>query len=453
MKKIIKVLIPVIVLLPLAAGTIGYLDSGEMVTNALYASFALYFTNPVSDAYNGWVEFARWTAPLVTATAILSMLKTVWESLKWRMHLLGKKDSVAVYSDEDIRIAFSPETRAIYPGEKFKAYAGEHIILFSSDRKSLQFYEEHREKTAKKGVYIGLRDLELGSLKEMKNVTLFDVNGSVARLLWKKIALWNGKSGNRRIVIYGNNTLAQEILATGLQVNLYSLQQKVEYHVVSDTPYFKEKYQKLPLMNSDEILCHSPEEDMVWDLMASADAVIVTEQAAPGWLQMIAARAEDSHVYYYSPEEGDIMEYLAIGHLVPFGRNAEVLTDGNIRRQELIRRAIALNGQYAEKYHGEKDWNSLPGFLKASNISSADYGEVIADMPEDIPEETLAQLEHIRWCRFHYLYHWKYGVPENGAGKDPVRRIHKDLVPYEELNDTEKEKDLETIRMWRKNNI
>lgn len=58
-----KKIIPIICLFPLIAGTVGYLMCGEMITDAIYAGFALYFTNPVSDAYNGYIEFARWTAP------------------------------------------------------------------------------------------------------------------------------------------------------------------------------------------------------------------------------------------------------------------------------------------------------------------------------------------------------------------------------------------------------
>ena len=35
-----------------------------------------------------------------------------------------------------------------------------HIIMFSSDKKSLQFYEDHREELAGKDVYVGIRDVE-----------------------------------------------------------------------------------------------------------------------------------------------------------------------------------------------------------------------------------------------------------------------------------------------------
>ena len=61
--------------------------------------------------------------------------------------------------------------------------------------------------------------------------------------------------------------------------------------------------------------------------------------------------------------------------------------------------------------------------------------------------ELLSELEHIRWCRYHYLNNWQYGIPENGKSKDPVRRLHRDLVPYGQLTEEEKEKDRENIRI------
>ena len=95
-------------------------------------------------------EIARWTAPLVTATTILCALQSVWETLKCRIALLGKVDKVAVYSDEECRISFEKGVSAVYPGENFKGYASDHIIMFSTDIKSLRFYEEHREELIEK---------------------------------------------------------------------------------------------------------------------------------------------------------------------------------------------------------------------------------------------------------------------------------------------------------------
>ena len=59
----------------------------------------------------------------------------------------------------------------------------------------------------------------------------------------------------------------------------------------------------------------------------------------------------------------------------------------------------------------------------------------------------LAELEHERWCRYHYLNNWRCGVPENGANKDPVRRLHVDLRPFSALKDAEKKKDYDNLRL------
>ena len=107
----------------------------------------------------------------------------------------------------------------------------------------------------------------------------------------------------------------------------------------------------------------------------------------------------------------------------------------------------------------EAEWAKLDAFTRGSNISAADYHLVRLDMlkamglpasAEKLPGETLellAQLEHMRWCRYHYLNNWAFGQPENGKRKDPRLRLHADLVPYENLTDAEREKDRENIRI------
>ena len=64
--------------------------------------------------------------------------------------------------------------------------------------------------------------------------------------------------------------------------------------------------------------------------------------------------------------------------------------------------------------------------------------DVTSLSPEQM--ELLAELEHIRWCRYHQFHNWRMGIPKNGARKDATLRIHKDLIPYDELTEEEKEK-------------
>lgn len=444
-----KKVLTVLALVPLVLGTIGYKLSGEMITNALYAAFSLYFTSQISDAYNVYIEIARWTAPLVTVTAIaiLCALQNVWESLRNRVVLFRKKDSVSVYSDMDCRICFGKGVGAIYPGDKLKGYANEHIIMFSTDEMNMQFYENHKKELAGKKVYIGVRDIECCFLNPLEDVTIFDINSSIARMLWKEISLWKKGKKEFNIVVWGNDSLARDIICTGLQMNLFSNKQKIKYCFVTDNSDFQIRHDNLKLMNNDELNylgCHDME---IWNAVSKADIIIVADALAVETMQTLVVKAGEAKIYYYSPMEGDLFSHFSFGNIIPFGRNKLVFTDDNIRREALIERAKKLNEGYAKKYHSETDWNVLSGFLKGSNISSADFGEVLSALNESISEDEQAELEHIRWCRYMFLNYYTLGNPMNGKKRDDDKRIHKDLIAYSDLNSQEKKKDIKTIRI------
>ena len=449
MKTIKKIIWPVIAALPLVIGTIGYVKSGERLSNGLYAAFALYFTNPVSDAYNMYVETARWTAPLVTTTAILSVIQSAWSSIRCRFSLLGKRDNVAVYSDIDCNIMFEKGIGVIYPGEIFKKYAREHIIMFSSDQKNLQFCEDHKDELSGKKVYIGLRDFECSLLKPFRNVSIFDINSAISRILWKKISLWNREASEVNVVIRGDSSLTGDILSTGLQLNLFSCGQRVNYHIVTDNVYLRIRLSDLKLMNDDEVHFYETRDFGIWDIISEAGIVIISDSIGIDSFETIVVKAVNAEIYYYSPKDGDAGSYISYGNIIPFGRNETVYTDDNIRRKTLVKKAIALNEHYANLYGSEKNWELLSGFLKGSNISAADFGEVLSDLNDKISEDEQAELEHIRWCRYLILNYYRYGVPENGKNRDDVKRIHKDLVKYSELEPSERDKDKEAIRITR----
>ena len=443
----VRKVLPVLAFVPLIIGTIGYLLAGEMFSDAIYAAFALYFINPVSDAYNLFVEIARWTAPLVTATAILRMIQSVWEALRCRIVLFGKKDSVAVYSDVDHRIGFNKNVSVIYPGETLKKYADSHVIMFSSDEKNLRFYEEHKADLKDKKVYIGVKDIECSFLDPLGDITVFDINGAIARMLWKEISVWNMGVSDYSIVIWGDNTLTRDIISTGLQLNIFSREQRISYHIIADNEIFSIRHSDLKLMNHDELQYHRKADPTIWDLISQADIVIIPDIPDAETMQTIVIKAKGAKIYYYSPHEGDMVSYFSNGNILPFGRDAVVFTDENIRSRGLIRKAIALNEHYAGIYGTEKNWNALTGFLKGSNISASDFGEVLSDLDSGISEEEQSELEHIRWCRYLYLNYYTFGIPENGKNRDDLKRIHKDLVDYGDLDPTERVKDLESIQI------
>jgi len=56
--------------------------------------------------------------------------------------------------------------------------------------------------------------------------------------------------------------------------------------------------------------------------------------------------------------------------------------------------------------------------------------------------EILARMEHERWMTEKIQAGWKYGKP-----RDDKNKIHPDMVPWDELPETEKEKDYHAVRM------
>jgi serine phosphatase RsbU (regulator of sigma subunit) len=56
--------------------------------------------------------------------------------------------------------------------------------------------------------------------------------------------------------------------------------------------------------------------------------------------------------------------------------------------------------------------------------------------------ETMARVEHIRWCWNKILNGWIYGKI-----KDDRKKTHPSIIPYEDLSESEKEKDRELVRL------
>jgi serine phosphatase RsbU (regulator of sigma subunit) len=56
--------------------------------------------------------------------------------------------------------------------------------------------------------------------------------------------------------------------------------------------------------------------------------------------------------------------------------------------------------------------------------------------------ETMARVEHIRWCWDKILNGWLYGKT-----KDSINKTHPSIIPYDDLSESEKEKDRELVRL------
>jgi serine phosphatase RsbU (regulator of sigma subunit) len=106
------------------------------------------------------------------------------------------------------------------------------------------------------------------------------------------------------------------------------------------------------------------------------------------------------------------------------------------------------------------DFDDLPDEIKYSNIDSATHiptkllsiGYKIRQVKKGFKPfalhlneeeiETMARVEHMRWSWEKRLNGWTFGEV-----KDDVKKTHPSLIPYEQLSESEKEKDRELVKL------
>ncbi|MEI8371839.1 MAG: NAD-binding protein [Planctomycetota bacterium] len=106
-----------------------------------------------------------------------------------------------------------------------------------------------------------------------------------------------------------------------------------------------------------------------------------------------------------------------------------------------------------------RPWEELTEHYKNSNREQAEHiawklaaigchtvrkeqcrGESVKQFTDD-EIETLAKMEHLRWCAEKWLDGW-----QKGPSKDQDQRTHPNLVPWEELSEEDRNKDRDPVR-------
>lgn len=453
---------------PLALGTMGFLQAGEKEADALFFALCMYGLNIQEPSPNLWVEAARWTAPLATAGGVLMLFSSAGRKLSnFFSYLRG--DSIAVYGpgEEVSRLLEQLGSRGIDGGERF--VRAQRYILLDGETENLAFYRENRKALDGRTVFLKCESLRAQD-SAFPELRLFSPWETGARLFWKQRRLYEAsvRRGHKlSIVFLGFGRLGEELLVQALQNNIFHPKQCIEYHIFGGDASFLDIRHELGGIE-DKIVFHQEPWHGQLALLEEAEAVIVLEQE--GQLELLrelllATAREGIDVFAASTTGVELLE--AGGRLRAFHWKQEALKPEHILSDVLFDQAKRINLRYASLYGGvpqteeekEEQWRKLDSFTRYSNISAADYHEVRLKMlaamgqPADVKKmepaclELLAHLEHIRWCRYHWLNNWRYGIPDNGKRKDAARRIHMDLVPYGSLTEADKEKDRENIRI------
>ena len=467
-KKLVKA---VIFLLPLGLTVYGYLLSGkETFLNAAFKGVAMYVMGYGDTPPNLYVEIARWLAPLATASGVILAFMTLREKMRNAFRYL-RGGSIAVYGDsadaDDILAQL--KMKGIRGPEGVLVHADRYILMFADERKNYDFYRKYSDDLKEKQVYIKTASLRPQDI-DYENLHFFQYEEAEARLYWKKYSLLDEatrRNGQLKIVLIGGRKLGQSLLTEGLQKNIFYPDQKIEYHIFYAGEKFSACHPGLRKIG-DPVFFHGEEWYQAPECLKQADRILVTDRENEvEFLNDLLTLVPRTQIDIFSREDDLLKRLFRNKNIRIIGAEEEGRKLENILNEKLFEQAKQLNLNYAVHYGSaspddesrEREWRKLNAFTKYSNVSSMDYHEIRMQMlkkftgsdstkEEDWQPylELFAELEHIRWCRYHFLNDWSYGVPADGKAKDPVLRIHRSLIPYRDLPEEEKEKDRETVR-------
>ena len=468
MKKTNAVWKRLLFLLPFLLGTAGLVLGGQRLTDAMYHSVQYYLLGYGDPSPNALVDLARWTAPLATASGVLLLIAGLSRRFRagWK---LRTTDSVAVYGTEDVKRALLQElgSRGVDGGTSF--VPAKRYLLLGNQTENFAFWTEHFTELQNAEVYLRCDTLP-GQSVSAPNLHLFQPTELAARIFWKQAELYplSCERGHRMtIALIGGGKLGDALLYWGLQNNIFDPEQQIVYRIYGESETFPRLYPQLEHI-TDPLEFHSDGWQKHLQALAEADRILVLptegqEAVVARLLELLPGKTLDVLT------EAPMLIRMLDGQkwLRMFDLRQETLSAARIMGDDLLRAAKRINLRYAHLYSGvpeteanaRAEWEKLDAFTRYSNISSADYHEIRLQMlaamgakPDGTglsaeQREGLAELEHIRWCRYHWLNNWRHGSPESGKAKDADRRIHVDLIPYRELTDAEKQKDRDTIEV------
>lgn len=409
--------------------------------DTIYSSIKLY-SGSTADGIpvNAPLQLARFLAIAATLSVLVSALDRMNDLINWFKCL--QPGATAVYGDSPYAArvyASLPPRLRLRSGERFTPGASRYVLMFSGDAQNLAFYSQHYEVLRDKTVYIMLEEISRQSI-ENPRVIVFSIAENCARQYWRDYP----PAASERIALAGFDSVGQNLLLTGLQMNLIDPHQHFSYHVYGDGTAFRRQHTELDRMAPDEVVFHDGGVEDYAQLADFDRIIICGRDEGPGAAagsRLLSAVPVRCPVYIYAPNGDIITSLFGQDRLICFGDASETASADSIFNESSMAAARQQHEFYYRTYGGTP-WEKLDAFKRYSNVSSSDYLHVIRRLlAQGVPMDTLAELEHIRWCRYHYLHNWSY-APET----DPARRVHNCLVPFEELSEAEQRKDVEAIR-------
>ncbi len=471
-KKIIMLFFPLIVLV---CGILGLMISeGYGFFDSLFLSIIMFAGGYGDPTDSLLVNIARYGALLVTASWVLSFLHNATSYIKDHWNSAFNK-ALFVYGENDYSKQFIENTTRKTINRRDYIGADAYVLL-SKDEDNLLFYEQHKNTLNDKNVYIKNSTISNVITNKGKH-RFFSLEEIIAREYWKNNPILDqcfiGQEAKTEvnIAIIGFDRIAEELIREAVIINIFDPKQVFRYHVFGDAGSFKLSHIHLEQLN---IVVHDKDYTGQLDLLNRCERIIFLDRdSAVDEIDTLIGSLERGDLHLITHR--DIDSELLLDH--KYGRNRNIslsvinymeglCTEDNIINQKGIDTAKRMNAAYSKNDPAspEEKWEKLDTFTRFSNIASVDYFNITTkrllekktgkeyesisdqDLKPFLP--LLTELEHIRWCNYHLFANWKYG-------KETIKseKTHNCLVPFDELIETEKQKDTNQVLFMRKEKL
>ena len=441
MKKLKKILKIILIMIPGLLGFYGFMQIEDLsISWGIYHSLKLYsFSTPDIDL-NIYIEIARWLAPLATAGILVIVFQSLQTGLR-KILVAKRKDSCSVYGDgQDARNLLKDLGNTGIAGSDKILNTKYHVLLFDNEQEGLAFYNEHKKELGKGKVYLELDRIPARSIQK-NGIVAFSMAENCAATYWIDHPT---VSKTEKIAIIGNGVMPDALLTKALLLNIVDVNQKLEYHIWNDNNDYSDLHTQLTNIMMDSISFHQNESGRYVDLLNTMDRIILcsTDEENICRAGEFLEYTSKPDIYIRVRNAANISVIFNNDRIIPYGQSQRLATKNIIINEALLDRAKKIHQNYVTLYGGDT-WENLEEFKKRSNISSAEYHIVLRRLfDQGVEVEKLAELEHIRWCRFHILNNWQYG-PE----VDKIKRTHNLLIDYINLDENQKQKDREVVEI------
>ena len=327
-----------------------------------------------------------------------------------------------------------------------------HFFFLSDDS-----FENERKAAALSGLGVQLTcRSEREPEKIPPHTNYYNPCEGCARLYWHRFPVTKKEE---RIVLVGGGQFGEALLEQALMFNIIAPDQHIRYDLLGDWESFRRAHLYLDQMISlgkeeadrDSLFFHPGAWNETPDCLMKADRILfVSDDEAE------TASHLGTLLRYY-PVPGQVYARFSekVEGVVSFGSPEELYEPNLVLGLSLRRLAVGLHNNYLRSSGGAlPSWEQLGGFLRRSNLASADHLGLKARIltGEDEPDfkkaaaryrtltaeerKTCRRIEHLRWCRFHYLNNWQYAPI-----RDNLKRQHPLLVPFDNLSEADQAKD------------